>query len=53
MGDVQKCSTPVDNIAASLSRVFPDGVDERALLFLIKLPQAAGELHLPHGLYVN
>ena len=53
MGDIQKFSTSVDNIAASLSGVFPDGVDERELQFLIKFPQAPGELHLPHGLYVN
>ena len=53
MGDIQKFSTQVDNIAASLSGVFPDGVDERAIQFLIKLPEAPGEFHLPHGLYVS
>ncbi|EDR09963.1 uncharacterized protein LACBIDRAFT_318345 [Laccaria bicolor S238N-H82] len=40
MEDIQKFSIRVDDIATRLSGVFPDGVDERTLRFLIKLPQA-------------
>ena len=54
MGDIQTFAIQVDDQSQNLKALFPDGVvADRMLHFVVKLPQAPGEFHLFHGLYIN
>jgi hypothetical protein len=56
MGDMQAFTIKVDDKSQILSDLFPDGVADGVLHFLVKLPlttQAPGKFHLSYGLYVN
>ncbi|KIK03233.1 hypothetical protein K443DRAFT_5495 [Laccaria amethystina LaAM-08-1] len=51
MGDMQAFTIKVDDKSRTLSDLFPDGVADGVLHFLVKLPlttQAPGEFHLSH-----
>jgi len=49
MGDIQSFASQVDDTSEALSNLFPGGVADWMLHFLVKLPlrtQAPGEFHL-------